>query len=531
MKKALRATVCLVLSMALAALAPGASAWAAAGEVVSGEVRGGGTPTIAPRGSGELKVLPTLEVQDLSRLATVPVLSEGSGVELAPIPAGTGMIQTGVTAGVNGQPGVPEAGLNIPETGLVPLASVEKAVAPGLRLIAQPNASGESSTRAGDEVTTILQGGRADDLGAAAALAPGVPAERGSLLTPFRRGARRIGAGAFFGAGVMSLGAAATGGVAAGLILLPLMIASFVLHEVAHARVAYWLGDPGPILENRGSLKPRDWVTHFDWLWSLAVPVATFIATHTIIGGAKPVEFDSSRFKKTVGPVVGAAIAGAAGPAMNLVLAGLGALAFAGLGAVAAAGAWIPVVAALSYATGMFAVMNAAIAVFNLMPFYPLDGHFVAKALIPSWAPAGVKEFLGFFLGVEPGVAAWIPFAVFMGVIMKAGLVVTTVSWLATLILGGPGAAVLHLAAAALPAAAGLLIGRMRDTGVPALKAQPQVAEHRFMKERFADVRGRLASMGEESDQEWRETLERQADGYRSRMTELEDRYPELRGR
>jgi Zn-dependent protease len=491
---------------------------------VVAEVRGGiATPVLNSRGAARIEPLPTLQLKDFSQVSAIPqvIEAEGAGVALPSMPAGAGTINAGTGALLNAAPGTPEAAVGA-------LTQTENAVAPSLQVIAEPKASGEGSARAGEEVTTILQGGKATSFSSAVdAASPAV--SRFRQLLSRAASTKIVKKPALFGAAVMGLGTMTTGGVAAGLVLIPLMMVSFILHEIAHARVAYMLGDPGPMLENRGSLKPRDWGTHFDWVWTLLVPVATYIGSHAIVGGAKPVEFDSSRFKQSVGPVLGSAIAGAAGPAMNLVLAGLGALAFAGLGALTVSGLWVPVVAALSYATGMFAVMNAAIAVFNLMPFYPLDGHFVFNLILPKKVREGLRDFYR-----EGGALAWVPFAAFMGVIMKLGVVAMVISWLAALLLGGPAAAALHLAAAAVPAAAGMLIGRMKDTGIPKLQARTAVLEHNFMKERLrvvgADLRAAKAEPAK-YDTEWVESLERQADGYETRMRELETAHPELIGR
>jgi Zn-dependent protease len=518
--KLFRATLVFALVLASPGLAP----YCAAAEVVA-EIRGGiSTPVLNPRGTGRIDALPALQLKDFSQASALPqiVEMEGAGVALPSMPAGAGTINAGAGALMNAAAGAPQA-----EAGV--LAETQKAVAPSLQLIAEPKSSGEDSARSGEEVTTILLGGKASSF--SSGVDASGPAARSAFRQMLSRAAARSGVKkpALYGAALMGLGAMTTGGVAAGLIVFPLMIASFILHEVAHARVAYLLGDPGPMLENRGSLKPRDWGTHFDWVWTLLVPVATYVAGHAIIGGAKPVEFDSSRFSKTIGPVWGSAIAGAAGPAMNLVLAGLGALAFAGLGALTVSGLWVPVVAALSYATGLFTVMNAAIAVFNLLPFYPLDGHFVFNAFLPKKVREGLREFYQ-----NGGLLAWVPFAAFMGVVMKLGVAATVISWLAALLLGGPAAAGLHLAAAAVPAAAGFLIGRMRDSGVPKLTVRTAMLEHNFMKERLravgADLRAAKADPTK-YDPEWVESLERQADGYETRMRELETLHPELLGR
>jgi Zn-dependent protease len=107
-------------------------------------------------------------------------------------------------------------------------------------------------------------------------------------------------------------------------------------------------------------------------------------------------------------------------------------LAFAAVHAVAA-----PLVL---HALGLFTVMNAALGVFNLIPFYPLDGHFVAYAFLPKRWAAGLKEFYK-----TSGVLAWVPALVFVGIGMKLGLMPMAAHWLAQLLLGAPGAGAIGL--------------------------------------------------------------------------------------
>jgi Zn-dependent protease len=487
MIKLLRSSLCCLLVLALTALAPGLPAYAAAAEVFSGEVTGA---TVRPVGAGfgsasHLTVLPSVDVRTLNGIPEVPSIPgaqlEGAGL-LPELPSSVARLQTGAAVPVNAilSSITPKPAETQPEL----VAPMAKEISPSLQQISQPKTSGESSAKAGDEITTLLQGGRSGTHSASVdTQAPSTDAAlRGSGLSRAQsRGvARKALPKAFFAGAILGLGTAATGGLAAGLVVLPLMIVSFVLHEVAHARTAYLLGDPGPILANRGSLKPRDWATHFDLLWTLILPVATFLASHghAILGGAKPVEFNSERFEKT-GPINGAAIAAFAGPAVNLVLAGLGALAFAGLGIVAATGVAAAVVSALSFAVGTFAVMNAAIAVFNLLPFYPLDGHFIFTGLVSQFSKKGAQGLRDFYR--TGGALAWVPGLVFMGLFIKFGLGAMVLAWLANFLLGGAGAAGLYLAHAALPAAAAasLMVGSMRDVGLPQLVAQrPAVAGH-----------------------------------------------------
>lgn len=417
--KTLRPTLCLSLVPALLCAAPGPSAAAAAAEVltdVSSSLRTGPVLSVKTATLPGLNALPNIDPHSADLSVSVPSLSV---LCAAPVLARDAVL--------------PQAALAAePKTALAPVA---EGVAPVLRAIARPEAGSEVSAQAGENVVAILQGGRAS--AASDAFVPSLRESKTASLpraASARSVARRSLPKAFFGGAALTLGVGASGGIVAALIALPLMAASFVLHEVAHARAAYLLGDPGPILDNRGSLRPKDWATHLDPVWTLVVPVATFLATHGhgIMGGAKPVEFESDRFLKT-GPLRGAAIAGFAGPAVNIVLAGLGALAFAAVTAAAAP-------ALLVHAVGLFAVMNAAIAAFNLVPLYPLDGHFVAYAFMPKKAAATLKEFYK-----NGGALAWVPAAVFIGVAVKFGLMAQAVHWLAQLLLGAHGAGVLGL--------------------------------------------------------------------------------------
>lgn len=486
MIKALRSSLCCLLVFALTALAPGLPAYAAAADVIAGEGVGA---TVKPMGAGfgsapQLTTLPSVDIRGFNTIPDAPSIP-GTQVEAAALlpelPALAARLQTGLVVPIKISPmaTVPTAAETQPDL----VAPVAKEIAPSLQQISQPKASGESSAKAGDEITTLLQGGKT---AASAASVDAAQPEAGAGLrgsglarAQVRQGTvRRALPKAFFAGAVLSLGTVASGGLAAGLVVLPLMIVSFVLHEVAHAKASYWLGDPGPMLANRGSLKPKDWGTHFDLLWTLIVPVATFLASHghALLGGAKPVEFNSDRFEKT-GPINGAAIAAFAGPAVNIVLAGLGALAFAGLGVVAATGVSAAVVSALSFAVGTFAVMNAAIAVFNLLPFYPLDGHFIFTGLVAQFSKKGAEGLRDFYRTGGP--LAWVPALVFMGVFIKFGLAAMAISWLSTFLLGGAGAAALSLAHAALPAAAAasIMVGSMRDVGLPPLVAQRPAAQ------------------------------------------------------
>ena len=179
----------------------------------------------------------------------------------------------------------------------------------------------------------------------------------------------------------------------AAIWIVPLVIA-IVFHEVAHGWVAKWLGDPTAAERRRLSFNP---VRHVDPVGTILLPLSLAIAGAPVFGWAKPVPVDASRLRD---PRTGMMLVALAGPAMNLGLATLGALALGVLaaatgGAVAAGGAGqIAADVLLS-----FVLVNVFLAIFNLLPIPPFDGGHVVQGLLPrplaaQWARIGRFGFV-----------------------------------------------------------------------------------------------------------------------------------------
>lgn len=151
------------------------------------------------------------------------------------------------------------------------------------------------------------------------------------------------------------------------------LLLSMTLHEAAHAYVGYALGDDTARDEGRLSLNP---LVHIDPVLTILLPLLVLIGSggSAIFGAAKPVPFKpwALRYGKW-----GAALVAVAGPVMNLLLA-----------VVAAIGLQLfPVMPDLLLT---IVVVNLSFAVFNLIPFPPLDGSRVLYAV----APYGVREVM-----------------------------------------------------------------------------------------------------------------------------------------
>jgi Zn-dependent protease len=150
--------------------------------------------------------------------------------------------------------------------------------------------------------------------------------------------------------------------------LLPFLLVSLVLHELAHAYVATWLGDPSPRRDGRLSFNP---IVHLDPLGT-TVFVLTALVSDFIFGWAKPVMVSPRHFRR---PQVDMALVAAAGPATNLLLA---------LGCVA----WLvhgdPEGTLLDVLVRAFEV-NVVLGIFNLIPIPPLDGSRILGAFLPRY--------------------------------------------------------------------------------------------------------------------------------------------------
>lgn len=155
--------------------------------------------------------------------------------------------------------------------------------------------------------------------------------------------------------------------------LLPLLLLSVIVHEVAHGWMAERWGDPTARMLGRITLNP---LPHIDPFGSILVPALLLLSGSGIIfGWAKPVPVTPENFRDRRAGDIAVSLAG---PGSNVAIAlGLGAL-------LAVAGAVlgdVPRILWLFCSYGIF--LNFILAVFNLIPIPPLDGSHVVAALLP----------------------------------------------------------------------------------------------------------------------------------------------------
>jgi Zn-dependent protease len=152
-----------------------------------------------------------------------------------------------------------------------------------------------------------------------------------------------------------------------------ILIVSIIFHELAHGTVADWLGDPTARLAGRLTLNP---VSHMEWLGSVILPLLCIISgSGFIIGWAKPVPFNEKLLKyKRFGP----ALVAFAGPLMNIIIALCAAAMYHLAASRPALTAAAPILVGIT-------MINISLAVFNLLPIPPLDGHHIIGALFPKY--------------------------------------------------------------------------------------------------------------------------------------------------
>lgn len=164
-----------------------------------------------------------------------------------------------------------------------------------------------------------------------------------------------------------------------GLAIVPTVLA-ITLHEAAHGYAALALGDTTAKEAGRLSLNP---LRHVDRMGTIILPGILLITQlalppHRVsfmFGWAKPVPIAAWRFKD---PRRGMALVAVAGPAMNLFLAWIAAVAMP-FGARPDGGFEAMEARFLIY----FMLSNLVLGLFNLLPIPPLDGGRVAVGLLP----------------------------------------------------------------------------------------------------------------------------------------------------
>lgn len=191
-------------------------------------------------------------------------------------------------------------------------------------------------------------------------------------------------------------------------IQFAVLLFSLSIHEASHAWMADRKGDHTALFLGRVTLNP---LAHIDPIGTVLFPLLQFFTHLPLIGWAKPVPMNSSHLKN---PIKDQIYISLAGPISNF-LAGSTALllllivkhlrpeTFVLINYMAATmqippgrSILIPILGLLFF----LVIINYALAIFNLIPIPPLDGHWILYGLLPPKAAAALARFgtYGFFI-------------------------------------------------------------------------------------------------------------------------------------
>ena len=157
-------------------------------------------------------------------------------------------------------------------------------------------------------------------------------------------------------------------------------------HEAAHAWMSYKFGDDTARLLGRITLNP---VAHTDPIGTLLIPIAMFIfgamggpaASIPLIGWGKPTPVNPLRWRNKDLANVMVSIAGILA---NILIATIGFIILKVLIETAWGRALLQDLEPLGLFLSYLLIMNISLAVFNLLPFPPLDGSKVLDTFLPA---------------------------------------------------------------------------------------------------------------------------------------------------
>jgi len=169
-----------------------------------------------------------------------------------------------------------------------------------------------------------------------------------------------------------------------------IIVLSAVFHEYAHGWAAYQLGDSTAKDEGRLTLNP---LVHLDPIGTVILPLFLLFTSGMFLGWAKPVPYNPYNLRDLR---YGTLKVAAAGPGVNLLIALV-------IGLILRL--FLPIISSYSMVLpsylGFVVYVNIFLALFNLLPFPPLDGSKIFADLFPNqWKYFMQLGMMGIFIAL-----------------------------------------------------------------------------------------------------------------------------------
>lgn len=216
------------------------------------------------------------------------------------------------------------------------------------------------------------------------------------------------------------------------VIYMIVLVFAISAHEAAHAWMSNRFGDDTAKLLGRITLNP---VAHVDPIGTLLIPIVGFVlgniggsaARIPLIGWGKPTPVNPLRWRNK--DLANVMVSGA-GIMANLIIA---ICAFIIIKVLLMTGAFSSIPVSLQEPVAiflqMFLTMNVSLAIFNLLPFPPLDGSKILETFLPESARPMLELmerfgfiilmvliYVGFFGAIMSPVMSFIDYLLYLGI-------------------------------------------------------------------------------------------------------------------